>query len=433
MAPWDKYKQAPAPTKGAAPWAKYEAPKDKSYVGSILPISVDAEGNKHFDSNAGILGSLKDAFMLPGDAMSGKVDPTSEEGIARAFNFAGAFSPVNPGVRSGDRAIPGILRASEQAPVAVPTAEALKAAGDEGYKQMRNMGVDYDANAVKTLAETLRAGLDEKGFIPEVSPKTSAVLDKLANPPEGSVAPLSGLESARQSFTKIGQDFLNPQDRTSAKIVREGIDKFIQNADPESVVAGPAAEAGQVLRDARANTAAFKRSADLSKATYAADLSASAANSGQNFGNALRQKAKSILLSDKAKSGFNAEELDALESVVRGTPTANATRFVGNLLGGGGGLGSVVTSGAGGMAGIASGSPALAALGAFTPALGFASKKVSNALTEGGLRVVDEMTRARSPLYQALLQNAPRRVAAPEKRAALLRALLLAQRAENGQ
>lgn len=63
-------------------------------MGMILPFSKGAEGDVSFDSDAGLLGAFKRSFMLPGDVMAGKVDPGSEEGIGRAFEFATTFSPA---------------------------------------------------------------------------------------------------------------------------------------------------------------------------------------------------------------------------------------------------------------------------------------------------------------------------------------------------
>lgn len=80
----------------------YAAPEqDKSFTGSILPVSRDAEGNVSFDSNAGIVGAVKRAFMLPGDVMAGEVDPLSEQGISRAADFAAVFGPTSPAIGTG--------------------------------------------------------------------------------------------------------------------------------------------------------------------------------------------------------------------------------------------------------------------------------------------------------------------------------------------
>lgn len=63
---------------------------------SILPISEDERGRPRFDANAGILGSIKRAFTLPGEVVTGKIDPTSDEGIARAFEMAALTSGKSP-------------------------------------------------------------------------------------------------------------------------------------------------------------------------------------------------------------------------------------------------------------------------------------------------------------------------------------------------
>lgn len=416
-----------------------QPPEDKSYTGMILPISVDAQGNKRFDSNAGLLGAIKDAFTLPGDAMAGKVQPGNldEVGVLGAYdgrvpNFALTVSPANPGIQSGDRVIPGVAQALVQGTPEVPTSQMLRQAGSAGYKQMRNMGVDYSSESVANMAAALRAGLDEDGLIAETAPKTASTLAKLLTPPEGSVAPISGLESSRKAFGKIGQGFDNPSDQEAARRVREGIDQFILAADPETVVAGPAADAGAVLREARANTAAYKRSDRLDRNLRDAELNAAGSNSGQNFGNALRQQVKTVLRSDKKSAGYNADELSALRDVVDGSVAANSTRFVGNLLGGGGGLGAIATGAAGaGALGAATGNVPATVAGALLPALGFATKKVSNYLTEKAFNEANELTRMRSPLYEAMVREAPMEVVAPSQRAALIRALLLQQRAEN--
>lgn len=66
----------------------------KPFSGSILPISRDDEGNVGFDSNAGIVGTVKRAFTAPGRAMSGELQvmgpdgSASPEAIAEGGNFA---------------------------------------------------------------------------------------------------------------------------------------------------------------------------------------------------------------------------------------------------------------------------------------------------------------------------------------------------------
>lgn len=452
--PWDNYAApttavAPAPTP-AGPWTQYGAPPtentmptappvDKSYTGEILPFSKDAQGHAHFDSNAGLLGAVKRSFMAPGDAMNGNLQVMGPDGnvtseaIARAGEFASTFSPVNPGISAGDKLVPGIAKTLRPADIVPPTAEALKAAASAGYDQMRNMGVDYSSDAVKNMAANLQSGLEQDGVIKELAPKSFAILDKLQTPPDGSVAPLSGLEAARRTFNNAGKDFNNPTDQLAAQRAREGIDQFILGSDPATVAAGPAQEAATVLQDARGNYAASKRSDSLNGVQDAAELSAAAANSGQNLGNSIRQRVKSILLSPQKSAGFSADEMDQLRSVVEGSPLANATRYTGNILGGGGGMGGMLTGAIGASAGASTGSPLLAAAGATLPLIGHGAKELSRILTERALSQADKSTRLRSPLAEAMIAAAPRVPQVPEKSAALVRALLLAQQRQQQQ
>lgn len=439
--PWDNYATpAPATTPQAAsagPWTKYgsqpaknpmptAAPVDQSYTGEILPFSKDAQGNVHFDSNAGLLGSIKRSFMLPGDVMAGKVDPLSQEGIGRSLEFATTMSPVNPAVSAGDRAIPGVGMALKSAEVTPPTAEALKSAASAGYDQMRNMGVDYSSDAVSKLSQALQAKLEQDGVLKELAPKTFTVLDKLSQAPDGSVAPITGLEAARRAFQNAGRDFNNPTDQMAAGRAKEGIDKFISAADPATVVAGPAGDAAKVLEEARGNYAAGKRSDTLTGVQDAAELSAAAANSGQNLGNSIRQRVKSVLLSPKKSAGFTDDELGKIRSVVEGSPLANTARYAGNLLGGGGGLGGILTGTIGaGAATALTGSPVAGIAGAALPLTGYGAKELARILTERGLQQADNMTRARSPLHEAMLAATPKVAISGGKRAALVRALLM--------
>ncbi len=409
----------------AAPLVEEKPATAPAFSGSLLPFSRDAQGNVSFDSNAGILGAAKRAFMLPGDAMAGKVDPTSDEGIGRALEFASVFSPPTPGIRSGDMMIPGERRAVQKTVPRAPTTDDLYTEAGRNFDAMRESGVDYLADAVKNFARTAKARMEAEGFDAEVAGKTHRILDKLSNPPEGSVANIRGLHSARKTFGKIAQNFNDPTDQSAASQAIRGLDEFISAADPSSVVAGTPSEAARLLQSGNANYAAAKRSDLLTGIERTADLRASAANSGANTGNAIRQRVASALDQPKKVSGFSAEEIAALEGIVSGSPGQNVTRRIGNLLGGGGGLGQAVTTFMGAAAGGSIGGGVGAGLGAMLPAVvGTTSKGLSNKLTRGALRSADEMVRMRAPLYEAMKSAAPMEVSRQAAREAIIRALL---------
>lgn len=408
-----------------------EPSADRSYQGHMLPFSRDAKGALHLDTDAGIVGAIKRSFMLPGDVYTGKVNPNSDQGIDRAAEMALTFNPANPGVTAGDKIIPGVAKAMKPAKVKPPTAEELFGASDDAYKAARGLGVDYNPAAVAELATKLKQSLEQDGFGSTVAKQTHELLDKLTTPPEGAVAvPFGGLEAARQNFRKLTGNFNKPVDQGAASDAIRGIDEFITGPPEGSVLAGPASAASELIAKARGNYAAGKRTEAItgSEARYGledrADFNAAAANSGKNGDNAIRQQAKSLLLNRKASAGFNPDEVAALEGVVNGGFTQNRLRDVGNMLGGGGGLGSIVASMAGGAAG-SLGGPVLTAAGvALPPAIGLSARQAANKMSRSALEQVAEMTSKRSPLYEEMKAAAPDVVKDPARRSALIRLLM---------
>lgn len=406
------------------------------WSGAILPISEDQYGNTFFDSNAGIIGGLKRAITGPGRALSGELEVmgpdgnVSMEAIGEGLNFAGAFTPASTALRAGERVIPGALNALKRQPPKAPTTEELRAASKAGYEQVRNSGVDYSSAAVQNLAQKMKVELEADGFLPGEAPRTHQILDALSSPPDGSVASISGLESARRAFRNVGRNFNNPSDQAAAGRVAEGLERFISEPDPKSVVAGPAADTARALKDARGNYAAAKRSEAIAKKEDLAKMRAEAANSGQNLGNSLRNKVVDILASPKQSAGYSDAELEALRRVSQGSIAANMTRAAGNALGGGGGLGSAVSAAiAGTGAAAATGNPLLAAAGIVAPIAGNVAKRASNRITESALKEADEIVRQQSPLFRKIAETPSYKKLSPEGKASIMRAALLSEQA----
>lgn len=394
--------------------------------GGILPFSRQADGDIQFDSDAGVVGAIKRAFFLPGEVMAGEVDPLSDEGIDRAAEMAAVANPANPAVRAGDRLIPGASRAMRKPDVKAPTADELRDASTKGYEEARGMGVDYSSAAVSDMANSVRRELEADGILQELAPQTFSILKKLESAPADSVAPIQGLEAARRSFAKASRNFNNPTDQEAARRVRERLDGFLEDGDPGSVVAGPSTKAARTMRDARGNYAAAKRSDQLTGIEETAELRASVANSGQNLDNATRQRLASLLLNQRKSAGFNGGERAAIERVARGTRGRNFLRGAGNVFGGGGGLGMMLTGSIGGGAGAMAGGPVGAAIGAAVPTVaGSAMKSGAARLTQRGLRDVDEMTRRRSPLYEQRVRGTPVEAVGTANRTAPLRGAMI--------
>ncbi|MEH2513956.1 hypothetical protein V1291_005310 [Nitrobacteraceae bacterium AZCC 1564] len=55
-----------------APSVNGQQPKQAPFKGALIPMRVDENGSVSFDSDAGLLGSLRRAFTLPGDVKAGR-------------------------------------------------------------------------------------------------------------------------------------------------------------------------------------------------------------------------------------------------------------------------------------------------------------------------------------------------------------------------
>ncbi|TCR65436.1 hypothetical protein [Bosea sp. BK604] len=408
--PWDRFPvvKQPAAKPETDQWSVYapvqpEKPPAKRWQGSVLPLSKRADGKLQFDSDAGILGDFIRTFTAPGDVYSGKLDPLSEEGRKRAMEMAATFSPMNPAIRAGDHAIPGVINGLREAKVVPPTAEALKQAASKGFDALRDMGVQYSPDAVTRHVGGLRAALEQDGILDVLAPKTFEILSKFDNPPANSVVTSAGLEAARRAAQKVAKDFTNETEQEAAQRLVDGLAEFVGRADPRSVVAGPAAAAAETLTAARGNRAAAERSEKFQGVEEGARLKAARTNSGFDADTAVRERADSILSNPREVAGFSKDEREALKAIIKGGTVRNTLRSAGNLMGGRGGLGAAVSGAIGGAAGGAVGGPVGIASGAAAPLAGMAARGAANRISLAELGSLDAATRARSPLYLDML------------------------------
>jgi hypothetical protein len=435
------------------------APVVPQKSGGLAPISSTPDGGWQWDMNAGIAGMIKRAVTLPGDVYSGKVqmnDPetgrTSDEVIKRSTDLAAIASPMNPATRATGNVLPGagdITGSGLEKVVAAPSRDALKATGSRQFDEGREIGETfrYRPEVVSAFGSKLNEVLRQKGFNESSAPKT---VKGIASEFGDGTKPLSydDLLAAKNYFQNIRTDFTNPPDREAAEKVLGLLYRLIESGDERLVMGNPASSAtysntgapitaaaaaakrvAELNQSARGNYAAAKRSDRITGKLDKADRQASAANSGVNIDNSIRQRANDILNSEKLMQGYTPEEIAAIRAIVDGTATRNTLRFVGNLFGGGGGLGMGVTAfGTGSLAG----DPVLGALlGGTAMVSGRASKAAANALARKAMKGTDEMTRMRSPLYDDLVKQAPLTPINRENQAAVVRALLSARPVEN--
>jgi hypothetical protein len=422
----EKTGQYAVPTEGG--WKVYQHEKKAN----ILPMSTDVEGNLQFDMTAGIPGAIISGFTAPGDIAAGKLTMNDPEFASRAADTAALMVGPNPMVASGDRLVPGVMKGLRQTTPEVPSAQALRDAADTGYKSMREMGVDYSTAAVKSMADETLQRLEQEGFRDTFAPDTFSILRELQAPPKDAIVDLVGLDTARKSFGLAAGSKQGTEAKAATKAIR-ALDRFIEEPPPEAVVAGPAAAAGKTLADARGNYAAAMRSDKVTGAAEQARTDAATAGSGFNIDNRTRQLLNSILKKQSERRGFTPEEQALIREIAEGKFGKNFARWVGNYLGGGGGLPANLATLGAGAAGMAAGGPWGLLAGAIPPTIGALGRMTANKLTQRQVQSLDEILRMRSPLYQQALQEAPMVPVHPTLQDIINRALMMQQAAQGGQ
>jgi hypothetical protein len=165
-------------------------------------------------------------------------------------------------------------------------------------------------------------------------------------------------------------------------------------------------------RRGRGNFSAGYRSNAVTKEVQTALDNAASAHSGLNFENNLRQGL------NRAKKredfgGFNNAETEGVDRLIAGTTRANNIREVGNMLGGGGGLGRMVAMGGGAGGGaltayMTGNDPvAGAALGLGAGTTGRVLRNYGNASARRQAEAFAETLRQRSPEYLRRAAVAP--------------------------
>jgi hypothetical protein len=301
------------------------------------------------------------------------------------------------------------LRAAEAAAArrAVPTIPETEAAAARGYEQFR-AGQDWFApSAAPSLATLIRGELGPRGLSEVAAPKTAKVLERWVDNPFRTPQDFQG---AYQELGNIAKDAKKNSERLAANIAQERLLNFVESA-PTAYVSGnvPAAEM-EAFRTANQTWAAAQRAKTAARDIAKTELQAATRYSGLNLESPLRARFGAMIEPGRP-SALTPYERGKIETFVRGTAGPNTLRYLGNLLGGGGGLGALATGGVGTAGGTAAGyfggDPlAGAIIGGMMAPVGLGMRYAGNrwALQRAG--DIERMLRSRSPLAAQTMQPA---------------------------
>lgn len=282
-----------------------------------------------------------------------------------------------------DLALSGARAAVPKAPtVAAPTIQELKAASNAAYSSPEVVGLEIKPGTLKGYSDKTQIALNQEGFDDIVAPKTFALLQRVQNFPPGATVTGQNINSLRKTLGKLAGSN-DPTEKAAASFAIDHLDDFVPKIGRSDVLKGDAAAAAARLEEARGNWAAARQAEKMDKRVAKAEMQADVSNSGMNVENRIRTQMGKIAIDDREARGLTAAEVAQAKQIAEGTKTQNALRAAGNLLGGGGGLGAVVT-------GIPS--------GGLAPAAGFGLKLLSNRMTLKQAERLSEAIRMRAPL-----------------------------------
>ncbi len=326
-----------------------------------------------------ISGALRSIVGTPGEEALGIPKEISE-------TVAGAALPIPKRIP-----LPNMARSAERVGAEAPSVQALKEAYVTAKESPEVAAVQIKPEAAARNADITKAELNKEWLDPNLAPKTHYILDKLQNPPEGATVTMANVDSARRLLGRMAGR--GDEEAAAASIAKKKLDEWVGGVGQADVLAGNPALAQGIMQEGRQNYAAGKLGEALDARIAKAELQAGGTYSGLNQQNAIRQKVAQFLNSDESR-GLNLTQRAAAEEVVKGTAPENVTRFVANMLGGGGGLGIPGTAAAGhliaGPAGMAA------------PAIGFGLNRLGAVMKGRQAERLSELIRSESPLGKQL-------------------------------
>lgn len=336
-------------------------------------------------------------------------------GVATGALFGAGNSEGDIAQRASDAAISGGLSGAlgavasgvsrvvgGKAPSSAPSIGELKSAARQGYQSAAVKELELAPQTVSNAATGIRARLDAEGFDEIIGTKAHNILKRLESVPDGATLTGQNLHSIQKTLGKAAQS-IDPQERAAARMALNEFNGFLENIPAQAVKRGSVEDFVNTMREANANYARAMQASNIDSKIIQAETRAAAANSGMNVANTIRQRMADVKLNPKQNRGMHPEDIAAAGQVAEGTALGNTIRKIGNIAGGGGGLGTLAAGAVGATAGgVYGGDQQSIGIGGFAlPALGFAMRGIGNRMTLNQAHRLSEAIRTRAPLASA--------------------------------
>lgn len=290
----------------------------------------------------------------------------------------------------------GAAKLARPAPIAAPSASDIKGASRLAYKHPEVKALEIDTKSTAKAADDITAHLNNEGFrdFAGSAPGTFRLVSELKTP-VGNTAKIADISSVKTALNKLSGT--PGPEGAAAKTAISRIDKYLANITQPELLAGDAARATKILKQAGGDWRSGSSLETVNEALAKAQRQASRSHSGTNIDNATRQKFSAILDNPKKSKFFTTDELAQMQKIVDGTFVGNMARKVAKLF---------PTTGLGGMAsgtiGVSTGG-----LGFALPAAGFAAMKLGDRATLNAVKELQRKIGMNSSLGRALPAQLP--------------------------
>lgn len=204
-----------------------------------------------------------------------------------------------------------------RAPEAVQdAAESMKNTAGALYNQMRQVGATFNPQATKNLISNIGSAVASKQFIPELNPKTLAIVNHITEAAKTGALGLDDLDQYRRLLGRIGPT----EDGVSAGQVRSAIDDFVKNAGQKDLASGDPT-AFSLLNQGRKQYQQASKFEDISDILTKADGDPNKIKSGLTR----------FLNNEKNTKGWSDEEIQALKDAAGRTGTEQIMRGLGTF------------------------------------------------------------------------------------------------------
>lgn len=231
-------------------------------IGNFVPaVAAATMGNGQPLSSNLMTIAKESGLMGAGDETAGQLtNGTAAEPYARiAGSLAGHFVPsaLDSLSGGGSNLMAGMTARSVDQMQA--EADALKSGAGKTIEGAKQSGVVFNPEKSQGIVDAVNAALNKKDMIPEMNPKTLAIVNKISSLAETSDLGLSQLAQYRTMLNRIAPT----EDGVSAGAVKKAIDSSVNSATEDDLIGGTT-DAIKQLNIGRANYAAASRFEDIS-------------------------------------------------------------------------------------------------------------------------------------------------------------------------